>query len=180
MKQPKKIAGNTAIFTAFVFLVTACAMIPNGISPVNGFDVNRYAGVWYEIARLDHSFERGLTRIQTEYALRKDGGINVINSGFDPEKKVWKKATGKGYFVGSPDVGQLKVSFFGPFYGAYNVIDLDRNYTYAIVCGNTRNYLWILARTPNLEEPVRAALIEKAKSMGFETDKLIIVPHESP
>ena len=137
----------------------------------------RYLGVWYEIARLDHSFERGMTRVRAEYILRKDGGIDVINSGFDPEKKVWKKATGKGYFVGSPDIGQLKVSFFGPFYGAYNVIDLDRNYTYAIVCGNTRNYLWILARTPNLEEPVRAALIEKAKNLGFETDKLIIVQH---
>jgi apolipoprotein D and lipocalin family protein len=177
MKQPRKIARNMAILIAFVLLATACAMVPNGILPVNGFDVNRYLGVWYEIARLDHSFERGMTRVQAEYVLRKDGGIDVINSGFDPEKKVWKKAIGKGYFVGSQDVGQLKVSFFGPFYGAYNVIDIDRNYTYAIACGNTRNYLWILARTPNLEEPVRAAVIEKAKNLGFETDKLIIVQH---
>lgn len=177
MKQLRKIAGNAAAFIASAFFLGACMMIPNGISPVNGFDVNRYLGVWYEIARLDHSFERGLTKVQAEYVLRKDGGIDVINSGFDPEKKVWKKATGKGYFVGSPEVGQLKVSFFGPFYGAYNVIDIDRNYTYAIVCGNTRNYLWILARTPNLEEPIRGALIEKAKNLGFETDKLIIVQH---
>ncbi len=177
MKQPKKMAVNIAVFMAFTLIVAACATIPDGISPVNGFDVNRYTGVWYEIARLDHSFEKGLTNVRAEYTSRKDGGLDVINSGFDPEKKTWKKAAGKGYFVGSPDVGQLKVSFFGPFYGAYNVIEIDRNYSYAIVCGNTRNYLWILARSPKLEEPVKAALIEKVKKMGFDTDKLIMVEH---
>lgn len=173
-------SGNTLIFITFALLLAACGSIPPGIEPVKGFDAGRYAGTWYEIARLDHSFERGLTNVRAEYVMRKDGGINVLNSGFDPVKKVWKKATGKGYFVGSPDVGQLKVSFFGPFYGGYNVIALDGDYTRAIVCGNTRNYLWILARTPKLEGPVLSALIEKAKNMGFETDKLIIVEHQRP
>lgn len=176
----KKMTGNILIVIAFTLLLAACANIPPGIEPVKGFEAGRYAGTWYEIARLDHSFERGLTNVRAEYALRKDGGIDVINSGFDPRKKMGKKATGKGYFVGSPDIGQLKVSFFGPFYGAYNVIALDRDYTWAIVCGNTRNYLWILARKPHLEEPVKAALIEKAKNMGFDADKLIIVQHQSP
>ncbi len=174
-------SGNIAIFMIFTCLLLfgACATLPNGIEPVKGFTVDRYMGTWYEIARLDHSFERGLTNVRAEYTLRKDGGIDVINSGFDPGKKVWKKAKGKGYFVGSPDIGQLKVSFFGPFYGGYNVIALDADYAWAIVCGNTRNYLWILARTPKLEQPVMTALMGKAKDMGFDTDKLIIVDHSS-
>lgn len=170
-------SGNIAIFIIFtsLLLLGACANVPQGIEPVKGFSVDRYMGTWYEIARLDHSFERGLANVRAEYTVRKDGGIDVINSGFDPAKNIWKKAKGKGYFVGSPDVGQLKVSFFGPFYGGYNIIALDENYTWALVCGNTRKYLWILARNPHLDEPVRASLIEKARNMGFDTDKLILV-----
>ncbi len=176
----KKMSVNMLIFIAFTLFLAACVSVPPGIEPVKGFDAGRYTGTWYEIARLDHSFERGLTNVRAEYTMRKDGGIDVINSGFNPGKKVWKRATGKGYFVGSPDIGQLKVSFFGPFYGAYNIIALDRDYTWAIVCGNTRNYLWILSRTPKPDEPVKTALIEKAKTMGFDTDKLIIVQHQFP
>ena len=178
----KKMSGAAAMFAllASLLLLNACTGVPQGVEPVRGFAVDRYTGTWYEIARFDHSFERGLTNVRADYALRKDGGIDVTNSGFDPGKKVWKKARGRGYFIGDPDVGQLKVSFFGPFYGAYNVIALDRDYAWAIVCGNTRNYLWVLARTPKLEAPVMTALIEKAKSMGFDTEKLIIVQHEPP
>lgn len=162
----------------FLAMCAGCVGIPDGVEAVKGFDVKRYLGTWYEIARLDHSFERGLTKVRAEYTLRDDGGIKVVNRGFDPRKNAWKEATGKAYFVAGPDVGRLKVSFFGPFYGGYNILELDRkDYSYALVCGPSRKYLWILAREPELEESVMAALIEKVRGLGFDTDELIFVEH---
>jgi apolipoprotein D and lipocalin family protein len=148
------------------------------VEPVRGFDVTRYLGRWYEIARLDHSFERGLEKVTAEYSLREDGGIKVLNRGFNPESGQWKEAVGKAYFVADPGLGRLKVSFFGPFYGGYNIIELDReNYSYSLLCGPSKNYLWILAREPRMEESIRNELIRKAKALGFDTDKLILVKH---
>lgn len=162
----------------FLLLLAGCAGIPNGVEPVRGFDVNRYLGLWYEIARLDHSFERGLVNVTAEYSLRDDGGIKVVNRGFDPGSKKWKEAVGKGYFVVGPDVGRLRVSFFLFFYGGYNIIEFDReNYSYALVCGPSRKYLWILARGPEMDGQIMKGLIEKAKGLGFDTDKLIFVTH---
>jgi apolipoprotein D and lipocalin family protein len=160
------------------FLLWACVNIPENISPVTGFDIHRYLGTWYEIARLDHSFERGLERVTAEYSYRDDGGIRVVNRGFDPAKNRWKETIGKAYFVGDPSLGRLKVSFWGPFYGAYNIIDLDiKNYSYSLVCGPKKSYLWILARKPYMEESLKSELITKAKALGFETDKMIYVSH---
>lgn len=176
MKRTLTFLLRKGLFCLLVMLA-GCAGIPDGIDAVKGFDVKRYLGTWYEIARLDHSFERGLTKVQAEYTLRDDGGIDVTNMGFDPGKNVWKKATGKAYFVIGPDVGRLKVSFFGPFYGGYNILELDKNYSYALVCGPSRKYLWILAREPRLEESVTTTLIEKAGDLGFDTSKLIFVEH---
>jgi len=159
-------------------LLSACVTIPENISPVTGFDIHRYLGTWYEIARLDHSFERGLEKVTAEYSYRDDGGIKVINRGFDPAKNRWKESIGKAYFVGDSNLGRLKVSFWGPFYGAYNIIDLDKkNYSYSLVCGPKKSYLWILARKPYMEEFLRSELINKAKVLGFETEKMIYVSH---
>ncbi len=167
--------GTVAL--CLVTLLAGCAGIPHGVEAVKGFDANRYLGTWYEIARLDHPFERGLSKVRAEYTLRGDGGINVTNIGFDPRKNVWKKATGKAYFVEGPNVGRLKVSFFGPFYGGYNILELDGDYSRALVCGPSRKYLWILARKPEMEENIKADLVEKARSLGFDTSKLIFVEH---
>jgi apolipoprotein D and lipocalin family protein len=159
-------------------LISACVNIPKNVSPVTGFDIQRYLGTWYEIARLDHSFERGLEKVTAEYSLRDDGGIKVVNRGFDPEKNRWKETIGKAYFVGDSNLGRLKVSFWGPFYGAYNIIALDKkNYSYSMVCGPNKSYLWILSREPHMEAPLRSELINKAKTFGFETDTLIFVTH---
>ena len=158
---------------------TACTGVPEGVTTVEGFQVERYLGKWYEIARLDHSFERGLIKVTADYSLREDGGIKVVNRGFDPEKQEWQEAVGKAYFVGEPDVGQLKVSFFGPFYGAYNILELDKEaYQYSLVAGPDRSYLWLLARSPELEQPIIDKLVEKALSLGFPTDELIYVTHQ--
>jgi apolipoprotein D and lipocalin family protein len=162
-----------------VWLLAGCVGVPDGITPVSGFQVERYLGKWYEIARLDHSFERGLSQVSAEYSPRDDGSIRVINRGYNDNKKQWEEAEGRARFVGAKDVGQLKVSFFGPFYGGYNIVELDPNYQYVMIAGNDRDYLWILARTPQLDAAVQQHLVEKAKSLGFATDKLIYVKQDN-
>jgi apolipoprotein D and lipocalin family protein len=142
--------------------------------------IEKYLGRWYEIARLDHSFERGLTRITADYSLRKDGGVRVLNRGYSSEKKSWKEVEGKAYFVKGPDTGYLKVSFFGPFYGSYIIFALDHeNYQYSLVCGPDKSYLWILARSPVLHNDIKNLLIEKAAAAGFDTGKLIFVDQDT-
>jgi apolipoprotein D and lipocalin family protein len=164
------------ILFSLLFFLFGCVGIPDNVEPIKGFDVNRYLGKWYEIARLDHSFERGLQKVTAEYSLRENGAIKVVNRGFRPDTKTWKEAVGKAYFVGDPGTGRLKVSFFGPFYGGYNIIELDKeNYSYSLICGPNKDYLWILARKPHIEESIKTGLIQKAKALGFNTDKLIFV-----
>ncbi len=168
----EKLAAVLALF------VTGCVGIPDNVEPVGNFKADRYLGKWYEIARLDHSFERGLTRVTADYSLRDDGGIRVLNRGYSAQEDKWKEAEGKAFFVGRRDLGHLKVSFFGPFYGSYVVIDLDHeDYRHALVCGPDKSYLWILAREPTLEDSVKARLIAKASALGFDTGRLILVDH---
>lgn len=158
-----------------LFLLTGCSGTPDGLTPVSGFDGQRYLGTWYEIARLDHSFEHGLERVTAHYSLDPDGSIRVINRGYDPAQQKWQQAEGIAKFVSSPDVGHLKVSFFGPFYGGYNVLLLDADYQYALVSGPNRDYLWLLARTPTLGPATYDQIIEQARQMGFDTQQLIRV-----
>jgi apolipoprotein D and lipocalin family protein len=160
-------------------VLTGCTGIPEGIKAVDGFDINRYLGTWYEIAQLDHRFERGLEKISATYTLREDGGVDVLNKGWDVKAGEWSQAQGKAYFVEQPDKGRLKVSFFGPFYGGYNIIDLDKqNYAYSMVTGPDRSYFWILSRTPQLPEAKLQTLLKRAKALGFATDQLIFVKHD--
>ena len=167
------------ILAVLATLVTACTGTPDGVATVSGFELNRYLGTWYEIARLDHSFERGLSRVTATYSLRDDGGVKVINRGYNDEDGEWDEAEGKAYFVGDEDVGHLKVSFFGPFYGGYNVIELDKEgYQYSLVAGPDRSYLWILSRTPEMSPEVLQTLVAKARDLGFATDELIMIEHE--
>ncbi len=159
--------------------LVGCTTPPKGIEPITNFDIERYLGTWYEIVRLDHGFERGLTRVTANYSLRDDGGVNVTNSGYDEKSGKRKEANGKAYFVEGPETGQLKVSFFGPFYGGYTIIELDQdNYQYALVSGPTRSYLWILARTPDLSSAIVETLVARADALGFNTDELIYVEHD--
>ena len=152
--------------------------IPQGVKPVQNFKIKEYLVKWYEIARLDHSFERGLTQVTADYTLLEDGGVKVVNRGYSANSKSWKKAEGKAYFVNSPDQGYLKVSFFGPFYGSYIVFELDHEkYQYSLVCGPDKSYLWLLARTPVISDSTKDMLIKKAESLGFDTSKLIFVDH---
>jgi apolipoprotein D and lipocalin family protein len=160
-------------------LLAACLGMPEGVRPVAGFELERYLGKWYEIARLDHSFERGLTRVTAEYSLREDGGVRVVNRGFSAATQEWDEAEGKAYFVEGEDQGYLKVSFFGPFYGSYVVFELDREaYQYAFIAGPDTSYLWLLARTPVVSDEVLQRFTERAAELGFATDSLILVAQD--
>jgi apolipoprotein D and lipocalin family protein len=148
------------------------------VQAVEDFELQNYLGTWYEIARLDHRFERGLSSVTATYSLRDDGGVKVVNRGYDADAAEWDEVVGKAYFIGDTDVGRLKVSFFGPFYGAYNVVALDRqDYRYSLVVGPNRSYLWILARSPDLDRAIVQRLVDKAEQLGFATDELIFVRH---
>lgn len=146
---------------------------------MSGVDLARYQGVWHEIARLDHTFERGLTCVSATYSANSDGSIAVLNRGFDAATGTWKEARGRALPVGKPGDGRLKVSFFGPFYGAYNILVLDPEYRYAMVCGPSRSYLWILAREKRLDPTVLDPLVAQAAAWGFPVGELIRVTCET-
>lgn len=159
-------------------LVTGCTGAPKGTHPIASLDVQRYLGTWYEIARFDHRFERDLECVTAHYSLRDDGMIKVINRGRNTKSGEWKDAEGKAAALNTPADGQLKVSFFGPFYSGYNVLVLDKDYRYALVAGPNRNYLWILSRTPTLDEDHYNALVDIANAQGFDTSALLRIPQD--
>jgi apolipoprotein D and lipocalin family protein len=146
--------------------------------PVDDFELQRYLGRWYEIARLDHSFEEGLEAVTADYSMRQDGGIRVINSGRDIETGIAEQAEGRAYFVGEADKGHLKVSFFGPFFGSYVIFELDQqDYQYAFVSSYNTDYLWLLARTPKVSQELIVHFKSRATELGFDTQQLIFVQH---
>ncbi|MGB1382951.1 MAG: lipocalin family protein [Porticoccaceae bacterium] len=152
--------------------------MPEGVTPVSNFELDRYLGRWYEVARLDHSFERNLEAVSAEYALRDDGGIKVINSGRNIDSGQIQQAQGRAYFVEDPSIGHLKVSFFGPFFGSYVIFELDQeDYQYAFVAGNTTDYLWLLSRSPKVSEELLGKFKSRAVELGFDLQELIMVTH---
>lgn len=170
---------HKSLLAVLSLLLAGCGGYPEEISPVKPFDVDRYLGKWYEISRLDHSFERGLEQVSAEYTMLENGRIKVVNRGFSARENTWKVATGKAYIAGETDEGYLKVSFFGPFYSSYVVFGLDeQNYQYAYVSGPSHNYLWLLSRTPVVEQQIVQHFVETAGNRGFETRNLIYVKQQ--
>ncbi len=145
---------------------------PASVQPVGNFDVTRYLGRWYEVARIDQRFEKGLVRTRAEYTLGANGSMHVVNRGFDLRRNRWDEARGKAQFVGSSNEAALKVSFFGPFYGGYNVVALDEQYRWAMVVGSSLDYFWILSRTPVLPAGVRQHLLAQAQQIGIDLDRI--------
>ena len=161
-----------AILASSLALAAGCVSVPKvDNAPVAALDLNRYLGKWYEIARFDHSFERGVEQAKANYALKDDGTIEIVNSGIKNGKP--KTAIGKGKKTDTP--GLLRVSFFGPFYADYRVMLIDEGYTYALVGSGGADYLWLLSRTPGLSEPAKSELLAEARRRGYDTGKLIWV-----
>lgn len=165
------------IITLFVIL-TACspkAMSQPDQTIVNdfNFELEKYLGTWYEIARFDHRFERGLEKVTATYSLREDGKIKVLNQGVKNGKN--KTAVGKARAVSNNEPRKFEVSFFLFFYAPYNILEIDSDYNYALIGSNTEDYLWILSRTPQMDEETYEMLLEKARSRAYDTDKLIKV-----
>lgn len=170
-----RIWSKLGVLVSAVMSVACSVTPPSDVKVVNNFELNRYLGTWYEVARLDHSFESGLEQVTANYSTRTDGGVKVINRGFNPKKQKWQESEGKAYFTGPTSRAALKVSFFGPFYGGYNIIELDKDYQYALVCGPNKSYLWILSRTPTLSDDVKHKLLDTAEQYGFDINQLIWV-----
>ena len=146
---------------------------PNNVEPVTNFNVDRYLGQWYEIARLDHSFERGLDQVTATYSLNPDNSIKVLNRGFNTTSQQWQQAQGKAKFVDQSNIGHLKVSFFGPFYGSYIIFALENDYSAALISSYNYDYLWILSRDKKLDPTVLERYLNRAKQAGFNTNNLI-------
>lgn len=173
-----KIIVGAAFIALGILLLNSCASIPKNAKPVDNFDVNRYLGVWYEIAGFDFRFEKNLDNTSAQYQLEKNGNVIVLNSGYNFVKEKWSKADGLAKFRGDKTVAALKVSFFGPFYSGYNVVALDENYQYALIAGKNLDYLWILSRTKSIPEDVKTKYLKIAKEIGYDTSKLIWVKHD--
>lgn len=167
-----------AVFSiGFVALITSCASIPKNAKPVQNFDLNKYLGSWYEIARFDFRFEKDLDNVMAQYSLNNKGNVNVVNSGYNFKKEKWVSAEGVAKFRGDKNSAALKVSFFGPFYSGYNVIALDEDYKYALVAGKDLKYLWILSREKSIPEDIKAEYLKIAQEVGYDTSELIWVEH---
>lgn len=181
MKKNDLIIGGSVLAAAgaaaAVMALKNRKSIPDGAVPVSPFDASKYLGTWYEIARFDFKFERGLIKTTAHYSLNDDGSIKVVNRGYDPEKRKWSEAEGKAIFRGDEDVAMLKVSFFGPFYSAYNVVELDDKYQYALIMGKNLKYIWLLSREKTMPEKVRKQYLETADRVGYDLSKLVWVEH---
>ncbi len=160
-----------------ISVLFSCSTIPNGAEAVRNFKKEKYLGKWYEIARLDFKYERNLNNTTAEYSFNENGSIRVDNKGYNTEKEEWDQAIGKAKFVDNADVAMLKVSFFGPFYGGYNVIAIDTDYKYALVAGSSTDYLWILSRETSIPDDIRKEYLKIAQRIGYKTEDLLWVEH---
>lgn len=161
-----------------IFLMAIAAMLFTGCesakvdnSTVKSVDLNRYLGNWYEIARFDHSFERGIEYAMAHYTMRDDGKIDVLNTGI----KDGRAEDAKGIAKTTNQPGLLRVSFFGPFFSDYRIMMLDENYQYVLVGGSTNRFLWILSRTPQLDEATLSLILAEAEHRGYDTTRLLWV-----
>jgi apolipoprotein D and lipocalin family protein len=176
--KTRNVVGMTVMGALTLVLLKSCKTIPKNAVAVKPFDVEKYLGKWYEIARFDYRFEKNLNNTTANYSLNGDGSIKVVNRGYNYKKGKWEEASGKAKFASSPDEAKLKVSFFGPFYSGYNVIGLDANYQYALVAGKNLDYLWILSREKTIPENIKKSFLEKATEVGYPVEKLVWVKQE--
>lgn len=151
--------------------------IPTYAPILDNFDIEKYSGKWYEIARFDFKHEKNLSDVTAQYNLKDDGSIQVINRGYNTKKQEWQEAVGKAKPNGKPGQSALKVSFFGPFYAGYNVVKITADYKNALVFGQNRDYLWILSRSPEISEATKNRFLKVARDAGYDLDPLVWTKH---
>ncbi|WP_196139931.1 lipocalin family protein [Aliikangiella sp. G2MR2-5] len=174
MNKPLKYFAGISCF----FLNFTCQANDWSIQPVSNFDSNRYLGTWYEIARIDNSFERELDNVTATYWLKKNGDIGVKNKGFNTEDGEWEEAQGYAEFAIEESVGHLEVTFFWPFYADYIVFEIDPDYQYAFIASDSEDYLWLLAREPVVDDSIIEKFLKLAKEKKFNTKELIFVSQD--
>lgn len=177
MKKKEKIAlgvAGAALTLGLGYMLAKKTQVkkPKGAKVVTGFEVEKYGGKWFEIARMPYKHEKNLINVTADYSLNEDGSIKVVNSGYNKKKKKWETATGVAKLNGKPGKATLKVSFFGPFYSGYHVIGLKGDYKYALVAGNDLDYLWLLSRDTTMPDKIREEFLKKAESLGYKIEKL--------
>ncbi|WDF53931.1 lipocalin family protein [Mucilaginibacter sp. KACC 22063] len=173
MKNKLYLLAGLAGAAAIAVSLSSCVSIPHGAKAVSPFNQQKYLGTWYEIARMDFKFEKGLERVTATYTLNDDRSIRVKNRGYKTKDQEWKQSIGKAKLVGDPTEGRLKVSFFGPFYAGYNVIAIDPDYKYALIAGNNLKYLWLLSREKTMPDYIKQRYLAHAKALGYDTEKLV-------
>jgi apolipoprotein D and lipocalin family protein len=161
--------------TALIIGISSQEFIPKRVEAVKDFDQKKYLGTWYEIARLDYKWEKGLDHVSATYSLNDNGSVRVDNKGYDVKKKQWKESVGRAKPVGDTTEGRLKVSFFGLFYAGYNIVAIDEDYRYALVIGGKTDYMWLLSREKTMPEEIKQQYLQKAKDCGVKTEQLIWV-----
>lgn len=169
---------SISIISTAMLGMFSCATIPKNASAVKSFNKEKYLGKWYEIARFDFTFEKNLNNTTAEYSLNENGTIKVDNKGYDTVKKKWKQSIGKAKFVKNENTAMLKVSFFGPFYGGYNVLAIDDEYKYALIAGSSLKYLWILSRETTIPEDIKKKYLQVAENVGYDTSELLWIEHD--
>jgi apolipoprotein D and lipocalin family protein len=162
-----------ATTAAVTLAYNALKPVKSKVKVIEPFDIDRYLGKWYEIARLDFKWEKGLSQVTATYNKNDNGSIAVNNQGFHDHKNKWKQSIGKAKFKDSQKKGALKVSFFGPFYSGYHIVKLDQNYQYALVFGDNLDYMWILSREKNIPDEVKLAYLEYARKFGYAIENLV-------
>lgn len=164
-------AGIISLIAGILF--SGCSRSTADLAAVRNFQVEKYLGRWYEIVRLPHYFEHDLDEVTADYSMNPDGTVKVVNRGWRSGEK--KEIIGKAKLKHPemrPLTGELRVSFFGPFYSDYRIIELAPDYSYAVVTGSSRNYLWILSRRPAMPQALLQELLTRLKGQGFAVDKL--------
>lgn len=179
----KKLIKATALTAITLFSLsyfTSCksGTVPDQIKVITPFDVNKFDGTWYEIARFDFKHEKDLSNVTANYSLNDDGSLKVVNKGYNFVKNKWEEAKGKGKFTSSTDQGSLQVSFFGPFYSGYHVVMMEPDYETALVFGDTTDYIWILSRKKTISETVKQQFLSKAKEAGYDLNRMVWTKHD--
>ena len=147
--------------------------IPKGAEPVANFEIEKFRGKWFEIARFDFKFEKNMSHVTANYYLTNDGTVKVLNRGYNFKDNEWQEKEGNAKFVDDKTIGALKVSFFGPFYSGYNVVSLEGDYEYALVFGQNTDYIWFLSRTETMDEGVKERFLQLARDAGYDLNRLV-------